>query len=42
MFGFPAFYAAGKLVACVYDTGLGLRLPPEEAAEVEHAKSASA
>ena len=34
MFGFPAFYAAGKLVACVYSTGLGLRLPPEEAAEL--------
>jgi len=34
MFGFPAFYAAGKLVACVYGTGLGLRLPPEEAAEL--------
>ena len=33
MFGFPASYAAGKLVACVYGTGLGLRLPPEEAAE---------
>jgi hypothetical protein len=28
MFGFPAFYAAGKLVACVYDTGLGLRRVP--------------
>lgn len=31
MFGFPAFYAAGKLVACLYGTGIGLRVPPEGA-----------
>lgn len=34
MFGFPAFYAAGKLVACVYGTGIGLRVPPEHATEL--------
>ena len=34
MFGFPAFYAAGKLVACVYGSGIGLRVPPEEASRV--------
>ncbi|HSH21662.1 MAG TPA: hypothetical protein VK992_03465 [Candidatus Caenarcaniphilales bacterium] len=34
MFGFPAFYAAGKLVACVYGTGVGLRLPPQEASRL--------
>ena len=34
MFGFPAFYAAGKLVACVYGSGVGLRLPPEVASEL--------
>jgi hypothetical protein len=34
MFGFPALLAAGKLVACVYDTGLGLRLPPEQTTEL--------
>jgi hypothetical protein len=34
MFGFPAYYAAGKLAACVYGTGIGLRVPPEEATEL--------
>ncbi|MDQ4131042.1 MAG: hypothetical protein M3133_08655 [Actinomycetota bacterium] len=34
MFGFPAFYAAGKLVACVYGSGVGLRVPSEEAARL--------
>jgi hypothetical protein len=34
MFGFPAFYAAGKLLACVFGSGVGLRLPPEEASEL--------
>jgi hypothetical protein len=29
MFGFPAFYTAGKLFACVYGEGVGLKLPPE-------------
>lgn len=27
MFGFPAFYTAGKLFACVYGNGVGLKLP---------------
>ena len=26
MFGFPAFYTAGKLIACVYGEGVGLKL----------------
>ena len=34
MFGFPAFYAGDKLAACVYGTGIGLRVSPEEAARV--------
>lgn len=34
MFGFPAFYAAGKLVVCVYGTGIGVRVPPEHATEL--------
>lgn len=29
MFGFPAFYTAGKLFACVYGEGVGLKLPEE-------------
>ncbi len=29
MFGFPAFYTAGKLFACVYGDGVGLKLPQE-------------
>ncbi len=27
MFGFPAFYTRGKLFACVYGDGVGLKLP---------------
>jgi len=34
MFGFPAFYAAGKLVACVYGTGIAVRVSPEQASEL--------
>ncbi len=34
MFGFPAFYAGDKLVACVYGAGIGVRVTPEEATEI--------
>ena len=37
MFGFPAFYAAGKLVACVYGPGIGLRVTPDEASRIRGA-----
>ena len=37
MFGFPAFYAAGKLVACVYGSGIGLRVPAEDASRLRGA-----
>ena len=30
MFGFPAFYVAGKMFACVHGEGLALKLPVEE------------
>jgi len=30
MFGYPAFYASGRMFACVYGNGLGLKLPAEE------------
>ncbi len=29
MFGFPAFYTGGKLFACVYGDGVGLKLPEQ-------------
>ena len=29
MFGLPAFFVAGKLFACVYGDGVGLKLPSE-------------
>ena len=41
MFGFPAFYAAGKLVACVYGPGIGLRVTPEEASRIRGAPTAT-
>jgi hypothetical protein len=34
MFGFPAFYAAGRLFACVYGQGVGLKLPRERVTEL--------
>ncbi len=35
MFGFPAFYTAGKLFACVYGDGVGLKLPQDSARKLE-------
>jgi len=32
MFGLPAFFVAGKLFACVYGEGVGLKLPAERVA----------
>ena len=29
MFGFPAFYTGGRLFACVYGEGVGLKVPGE-------------
>ncbi len=37
IFGFPAFYAGGKLAACLYGTGVGLRVPPAEASDLRGA-----
>ncbi len=31
MFGFPGYYADGKLFACVYGPGVALKLPPGRA-----------
>jgi len=27
MFGFPAYYVGGKLFACIYENGVGLKVP---------------
>ncbi len=35
MFGFPAFYTAGRLFACVYGDGVGLKLPQDTARRLE-------
>ena len=35
MFGFPAFYTAGRLFACVYGEGVGLKLPQDTARQLE-------
>lgn len=35
MFGFPAFYTAGRLFACVYGDGVGLKLPQERIQELK-------
>jgi hypothetical protein len=35
MFGFPAFYTKGKLFACVFGKGVGLKLPQETIRQLE-------
>jgi hypothetical protein len=35
MFGFPAFYTAGKMFACVYGDGVGLKLPQDTARQLK-------
>ena len=34
MFGFPAYYVGKKLFACVYENGVGLKVPAETAARL--------
>lgn len=31
MFGFPAFFVGGKMFACLYENGIGIKLPASEA-----------
>lgn len=34
MFGFPAYYVNGKMFACVYEDGVGVKVPAALAAEL--------
>jgi len=34
MFGFPAYYAGKKLCICLYEQGVGVKLPEQSAAEL--------
>jgi hypothetical protein len=34
MFGYPAYYVEGKLFACVYGAGVGVKVPGDSAAEL--------
>ena len=34
MFGFPAYYVGGKLFACIYENGVGLKVPELRANEL--------
>lgn len=34
MFGYPAYYAGVKLAICLYEGGVGVKLPAETAAEL--------
>jgi len=34
MFGYPAYYAGEKLVICLYEDGVGIKLPAETAAQL--------
>ena len=34
MFGFPAYYAGGKLCICLYEQGIGIKLPEQSAARL--------
>ena len=35
MFGFPAYYSGGRLFACVYGDGVGLKLPQDTVRQLE-------
>ena len=39
MFGHPALYARGKLFACAFGDGVGLKLPPEVVASLAQEES---
>jgi len=39
MFGYPALYAGGKLCACAYGDGVGLKLPGEVVAALSEEES---
>ena len=41
MFGFPAYYVGKKLFACVYENGVGLKVPAETAARLIGAEGVS-
>jgi hypothetical protein len=34
MFGFPAYYAGKKLCICLYEQGVGIKLPEQSAAKL--------
>jgi hypothetical protein len=34
MFGFPAYYAGSKLCICLYEEGVGVKLPEQSAAKL--------
>lgn len=34
MFGYPAYYVNGKLFACIYDEGVGVKVPEEVATKL--------
>lgn len=34
MFGYPAYYAGEKLAICIYEEGVGVKLPAETAAQL--------
>jgi hypothetical protein len=34
MFGFPAYYAGGKLCICLYEQGVGVKLPEPSVARL--------
>jgi hypothetical protein len=34
MFGYPAYYVGGKLFACVFEDGIGVKVPEEMANEL--------
>jgi TfoX/Sxy family transcriptional regulator of competence genes len=36
MFGYPGYYVGGKLFACIYEDGLGLKVPESMAEELRN------
>jgi len=38
MFGYPGYYVGGKLFACIYENGLGLKVPEQLANQLKERK----
>lgn len=38
MFGYPAYYIKGHMFACIYEKGVGIKVPPKKAEDLARTK----